>query len=138
MSFVFVYSQYFYSSIVVDLVSREDDVSNADDDNRKMPAVETSPKRKQSVPKPAAQVYSPGQDLNACVVNKFVHTLDEGSPASQQAAVDALEDISSNTGNISKTIIESKVNQGATSIGMLQEVTSRVIKARKLLPINRA
>ena len=136
MPFVFVYSQYLYTS-VVDLVSREDDVSNADDDNCKMPAVlKTSPKRKQPVPQPAVRVYSPGQDLNARVVNKLVHTLDEGSPASQQAAVDALEDISSNTGNISKTIIKSKVNQGAASIEMLQEITSRVIKARKLLPIN--
>ena len=54
MSFVFVYSQYFYTS-VVDLVSGEDDVSDADDDDRKMPAVlKTSPKRKQSVPQPAA------------------------------------------------------------------------------------
>jgi hypothetical protein len=68
----------------------------------------------------------------------LAHTLDDGSPASQQAAVDALEDLSSNTGNISKTIIKSKVDQGVTSIGMSQEVTSRVIKARKLVPINRA
>jgi len=139
MSFVIVYSQYFYHTSVVDLVSREDDVSNSDDDDRKMPAVlKTSPKRKQSAPQPAARVYSPGHDLNARVVNKLVHTLDKGSPASQQAVVDALEDISSETGNISKTIIKSKVNQGAASIGMSQEVTSRVIKARKLLSINRA
>jgi hypothetical protein len=59
MSFVFVYSQYFYTR-VVDLVSREDDVSDADDDDRKMPAVlKTSPKRKQSVPRPAAEFTCP-------------------------------------------------------------------------------
>ncbi len=49
MSFAFVYSQYFYTS-VVDLVSREDEDSTTDEDDCKMPAVETSPKRKQSVP----------------------------------------------------------------------------------------
>ena len=137
MSFVFVYSQYFHAS-VVDLASREDEDSDSDDDNRKMPAVETSPKRKKSVPKPAARVYSPGQDLNARVVNKLAIKLDEGSPASMQAALDALEDLSSNTGNISKTIIKSKVDQGATSIGMSQEVASRLVKARKLVPNKRA
>ena len=66
-----------------------------------------------------------------------MHTLDEGYPASQQAAVavDALEDITRNTSNISETIIKSKVNQGAMSIGMFQEITLRVVKAWKPLPI---
>ena len=50
---------YFYthnfSISIVDLVTREDDVSDADNDDPKMPAVKTSyPKWKQSVPQPAA------------------------------------------------------------------------------------
>jgi hypothetical protein len=60
------------------------------------------------------------------------NTLDVGSPASQQAAVDVIEELSRNAGNISKTIIKSKVDQGETSIGMSQEISSRLIKARKI------
>jgi hypothetical protein len=53
------------------------------------------------------------------------NTLDVGSPASQQAAVDVIEELSSNAGNISKTIIKSNFDQGETSIGMSQEICSR-------------
>ena len=60
------------------------------------------------------------------------NTIDVGSPASQQAAVDLIEELSSNAGNISKTIIKSKVDQGETSIGMSQEICSKLIKARKI------
>ena len=68
---------------------------------------------------------SPGQDINAHVVGQLLNTLDKGSPASQQAAVDIIEELSSNAGNISKTIIKSKLDQGETSIGMSQEISSR-------------
>jgi hypothetical protein len=46
--------------------------------------------------------------------------------------VDVIEELSSNAGIISKTIIKSKVDQGETSIGMSQEISSRLIKARKI------
>ena len=126
----FVYSLSCYTSVID--VTRDEDDDN-DDDDRKMPAnVESAFKRKQPITKPAARVYSPGQDLEARIVGQLSNVLDEGSPASQQAAVDVIEELSSNAGNISKTIIKSKVDQGKTSIGMSQEISSRLIKARKI------
>ena len=75
---------------VIDLAMEEGD---SDDDNDcKMPANKDSPRRKSTIPKPAAQVYSPGQDIKAHVVGKLSNTLEEGSPASQQAAVDVIEE----------------------------------------------
>ena len=125
---LFVYSLSSYTS-VIDFTREEDN----DDNNRKMPAsVESALKRKQPITKPAARVYSPGQDLEARVIGQLSNTLDEGSPASQQAAVDVIEELSSNAGNISKTIIKSNVDQGKTSIGMSQEISSRLIKAQKI------
>ena len=97
-----------------------------------MPANKDSPRWKPTIPKPAARVYSPGQDIKTRVVGQLLNTLNKGSPASQQAAVDVIEELSSNAGNISKTIIKSKVDQGETSIGMSQEISSRLIKARKI------
>jgi len=126
----FVYSHYCYTS-VIDLASEEEDRSDGDDDC-KMPANKESPKRKQSIPKPAARVFSPGQDLEAHVIGQLLNTLDEGSPASQQVAVDAIEELSSSAGNILKTIIKSKVDKGEMSIGMSQEISSRLIKAQKI------
>ena len=115
---------------VIDLAMEEED-SDGDDDC-KMTANKDSPKRKPTIPNLAARVYSPGQNIKARVVGQLSNTLDEGSPASQQAAVDVIEELSSNAGNISKKIIKSKVDQGETSIGMLQEICSRLIKARKI------
>jgi hypothetical protein len=115
---------------VIDLAMEEGD--SDDDDDCKMPANKDSPRWKSTIPKPSAQVYLPGQDIKARVVGKLSNTLDEGSPASQQAAVDVIEELSSNAGNISKTIIKSKVDQCETSIGMSQEISSRLIKARKI------
>lgn len=114
---------------VIDFTREEDE----DNDNRKMPAsVKSALKRKQPIAKPAAPVYSPGQDLEARVIGQLSNTLDEGSPASQQAAVDVIEELSSNAGNISKTIIKSNIDQGKTSISMSQEISSRLIKAQKI------
>ena len=115
---------------VIDLATEEED-SDGDDDC-KMPANKDSPKRKPTIPKPAARVYSPGQDIKTRVVGQLLNTLNKGSPASQQAAVDVIEELSSNAGKILKKIIKSKVDQGETSFGMWQEISSRLIKAWKI------
>jgi hypothetical protein len=73
--------------------------------DRKLPP-EPSPKRNQVK---AAAVYSPGQDFNACTVHQFTGYMLEGSPASQQAAMGALDNLSSSSVNISKMIIKSMV-----------------------------
>jgi hypothetical protein len=115
---------------VIDLAMEEED--SDEDDDRKMPANKDSPKRKATIPKPAARVYSPGQDIKARVLGRLSNTPDEVSSASQQAVVDVIEELSSNAGNISKTIIKSKVDCGEKAIGMLQEISSRLIKAQKI------
>jgi hypothetical protein len=45
----------------------------------------------------------------------------EGSPASPQAAMSALDNLSSSSDNLSKMIIKSSVDRGSTSIGMSQD-----------------
>ena len=126
----FVYSHYCYTS-VIDLASEEEDRSDGDNDC-KMPANKESPKRKQSISKPAARVFSPGQDLKARVVCQLSNTLDEGSPASQQAAMSALDNLCSNSDNLSTMIIKSSVDRGSTSIGMSQDAALKLIQAEKL------
>lgn len=70
----FVYSHYCYTS-VINLASGEEDRSDGDNDC-KMPANKESPKRKQSIPKLAARVFLPGQDLEARIVCQLSNTLD--------------------------------------------------------------
>jgi hypothetical protein len=113
----------------------EEEDSDGDDD-RKMTANKDSPKWKPTIPKPTARVYLPGQNIKARVVGQLLNTLNKGYPASQQAAVDVIEELSSNAGKILKTIIKSKVDQGETSFGMWQEISSRLIKARKIRNCN--
>ena len=126
----FVYSHYCYTS-VINLASGEEDRSDGDNDC-KMPANKESPKRKQSIPKPAARVFSSGQDLEARIVCQLSNTLNEGSPASQQAAMSALDNLSSSSDNLSKMIIKSSVDRGSTSIGMSQDAALKLIQAEKL------
>ena len=126
----FVYSHYCYTS-GIDLASGEEDRSDGDNDC-KMPANQESPKRKQSIPKLAARVFLPGQDLEARIVCQLSNTLNEGSPASQQAAMSALDNLSSSSDNLSKMIIKSSVDRGSTSIGMSQDAALKLIQAEKL------
>ena len=66
--------------------------------------------------------YSPGQDFKSHTVHQLTGYMCEGSPASQQAAMSALDNLSSNSDNLSKMIIKSLVDRGSTSIGMSQDV----------------
>ena len=109
---------------VVDISRDEGDDSFVDD--RKVPA-KSSPKRK--VAKPAD---NPGQDFKARTVHQLTGHMCEGSPASQQAAMSALDNLSSSSDNLSKMIIKSSVDRGSTSIGMSQDAALKLIQAEKL------
>jgi hypothetical protein len=110
---------------VVDISRDEDDDSFVDD--RKVPA-KSSPKRRK-VAKPAD---NPGQDFKARTVHQLTGHMCEGSPASQQAAMSALDNLSSSSDNLSKMIIKSSVDRGSTSIGMSQDAALKLIQAEKL------
>ena len=112
---------------VVDMSRDEDDDSFVDD--CKVPA-KSSPKRK--VAKPVDNFYSPGQDFKARTVHQLTGHMCEGSPASQQAAMSALDNLSSSSDNLSKMIIKSSVDRGSTSIGMSQDAALKLIQAEKL------
>jgi hypothetical protein len=56
----------------------------------------------------------------------------DASPASQQAAIGAIEDLSSDSNNMSKTLVWSAVVRGNISIRMSQETAMTVVKAKKL------
>ncbi len=105
----------------------EDDDSFVDD--CKVPA-KSSPKRKEA--KPADNFYSPGQDFKARTVHQLTGHMCEGSPASQQAAMSALDNLSSSSDNLSKMIIKSSVDRGSTSIGMSQDAALKLIQPEKL------
>ena len=110
---------------VVDISRDEDDDSFLDD--RKVPA-KSSPKQRK-VAKPAD---NPGQDFKARTVHQLTGHMCEGSPASQQAAMSALDNLSSSSDNLSKMIIKSSVDRGSTSIGMSQDAALKLIQAEKL------
>ncbi len=108
-------------------MSRDED-GDSIEDNRKLPA--KSPKREEA--KPAANFYSPGQDFKARTVHQLTVNMCEGSPASQQAAMRALDNLSSSSNNLSKMIIKCTVDRGSMSIGMSQDAVIKLIQAKKL------
>ena len=99
-------------------------MSNEDDD-RKLPS-KPSPKRKQSYPPTSLN------DFNARTVHQVTSVMLAGSPASQQAALGVLENLSSSSMNVSKTIVKSMVDRNSTSEGMSQEVAKTLLRAEKL------
>ena len=109
------------------------DMSTCDDSNSsnnveqldcKLPA-KPSPKRK-------VKKVESGQDFNARTVHQVTSIMFAGSPASQQAALGALENLSSSSSNVSKTIVKSTVDRGSISEGMSQEVAKTLLRAEKL------
>ena len=107
----------------------DDDIIDVED-NRKMPAV-PSPRRRKQANKPAPPMCSPIQAFNARTLGQVIGYL-ETSPASQQAAIGVIEDLSSDSNNMSKTLVRSAVVRGNISIGMSQETAMAVVKAKKL------
>jgi len=113
-------------------MSREDEDDDVEEDDRKLPP-EPSPKRKQQhVNNALAPPYSPGQDFTARTVHQVTGLMVDGSPASQQAAIGILENLSSSSNNISKTIVKSMSDRGSISIGMSQEIALKLLMAEKL------
>ena len=93
--------------------------------NHKLPA-KPSPKRK------ASKKADSGQDFNARTVHQVTSVMLAGSPASQQAALGVLENLSSSSMNVSKTIVKSTVDRGNISEGMSQEIAKTLLRAEKL------
>jgi hypothetical protein len=114
-------------------MSKEEDNNSNDsynsNTNCKLPT-KPSPKRKQQVK--ASPCCSPGQDFNACTVHQVTEYMVVGSPASQQAALGMLENLSSSSNNVSKTIVKSMVNRGRISTGMSQKIAKKLLQAEKL------
>ena len=125
--FIFWYNPLPICSLCIDTsvvdMSRDEDGDSCEDD-LKLPA--KSPKRKE------AKLYSPGQDFKARAVHQLTVNMCKGSPASQQAAMSALDNLSSSSDNLSKMIIKSSVDRGSTSIGMSQDAALKLIQAEKL------
>ena len=82
-------------------MSKEEDNNSMDSYNsntdRKLPT-KPSPKRKQQVK--ASPCRSPGQEFNARTVHQATGYMVDGSPASQQAALSMLENLSSSSNNV--------------------------------------
>ena len=107
-------------------MSREDDSEEEDeDDDRKLPS-KPSLKRKQLYPTASRN------DFNARTVHQVSGFMVNGSPATQQAALAVLDNISSSSKNISTTLVQSAVDRGSVSEGMSQEVAKTLLQAEKL------
>jgi hypothetical protein len=91
----------------------------------KLPA-KPSPKRKQ------VKKVESGADFNSRTVHRVTGIMLVGSPASQQAALGVLENLSSSSSNVSKTIVKSTVDRGSISEGMSQEVAKTLLRAEML------
>jgi len=75
----------------------------------------------------------PSQDFfHARTVHQVTGYMLNGSPASQQAALGVLDNLSSSSNNISKTIVKSTVDCGSIKAGMSQEVANTLMRAEKL------
>jgi hypothetical protein len=114
-------------------MSKEEDDDSMDsydsDTNRKLPA-NSSPKREQQVK--ASPCRSPGKDFNARTVHQVTGYMVGGLPASQQAALGVLENLSSSSNNVSKTMVKSRVDRGSIFTGMSQEIMKKLLQVEKL------
>ena len=102
-----------------------DNSDNGEQIDRKLPA-KPSPKTK------VQKIMDSGQDFNARTVNHLTEIMLAGSPASQQAALGVIENLSSSSSNVSKTIVKSRVDRGSISEGMSQEIVKTLLQAEKL------
>ena len=108
-------------------MSREDDnVDKDENDDRKLPS-KPSPKRKV-----VAKAANSGKDFNAHTVHQVSGHMIDGSPASQKAALGVLENLSSSSNKISKTLVKSTIDRGNIFVGMSQEIAKTLLRAEKL------
>jgi hypothetical protein len=117
----------FSQNNLVDMLTCDD--SNDRDGNRQLDCklcAKPSPKRKVS------KKADSSQDFNAHTVHHVTSVMLASLPASQQAALGVLKNLSSSSMNDSKTIVKSMVDRGSTSEGMSQEVAKTLLCAEKL------
>ena len=118
----------FSQNNLVDMSKESDDSDGSDGSDqldRKLHA-KPSPKRK------ASKATDSGQDFNARAVHQVTSVMLAGSAASQQFALGVLENLSSSSMNVSKTIVKSMVDRNSTTEGMSQEVAKTLLRAEKL------
>ena len=110
-------------------MSREDDndldMENDKYDDRKLPTM-PSAKKKQANPTTSRS------EFNARTVHQVSGFMVNGSPATQQAALAVLDNLSSSSKNVSQTLVQSAVDRGHVSEGMSQEVAKTLLQAEKL------
>jgi hypothetical protein len=70
--------------------------------------------------------------FHACTMHQVSGYMLNSLPASQQAALCVLDNLSSSLNNVSKTIVQSTVKRGNIKAGMLQEVAITLLHAEKL------
>ena len=124
----------YFKTVVVDISRDYDDDSNHDNDidnygggDCKLPARKPSPKRRV-----VAKAADSGEDFNARTVHQVLGHMTDGSPVSQKAALGVLENLSSSSNNVSKTLVKSAIDQGNISVGMSQEIAKTLLRAEKL------
>jgi hypothetical protein len=83
-------------------------------------------------PKRKVKAADSGEDFNARTVHQVTSFMLNGSPASQQAALGVLKNLSSSSNNVSKTIVKSTVDCGTISTGMSQDTAKTLLWAEKL------
>ncbi len=107
-----------------EVAASNEDCYDSDKDDCKVAA------RKPPVPK---KMKAPSQDFfHARTVHQVTGYMLNGLPASQQAALSVLDNLSSSSKNVSKTIVWSTVKRGSIKAGMSQEVAITLLRAEKL------
>ena len=91
-----------------------------------------------SPPRKKRAKSSPTKDFMARTVNRVSSRMLKGSPATQNAALCVLEELSMAGNNVSKVIVESKTASGNLSQGMSQDVCQLLLHGKKLLSKNSA
>ncbi len=85
-----------------------------------------------SSPRKKRAKSSPTKDFTARTVNHVSSRMLEGSPATQNAALRVLEELSMAGNNVSKVIVASKTASGNPSQGMSQDVCQLLLHSKKL------
>ena len=81
---------------------------------------------------------SPTKDFMARTVNRVSSRMLEGSPATQNAALHVLKELSMDGNNVSKVIVASKTASGNPTQGISQDVCQLLLHGKKLSSKNSA
>ena len=125
-------------SLCLSIIDTIHDLQGTGDNNSKPIVVNVKTSGMFLLPRKKQAKSSPTKDFTAWTVNCVSSWMLKGLPATQNAALCVLEELSMAGKNVSKVIVASKAASGNPSQGMSQDVCQLLLHGKKLFSKNSA